>query len=117
MGTSLQLHRHLIDLSRKKAPEQLVIQFTDKCNALCPQCGMRVTEKFRRSTLSADVVKRIIDAAAQRGVRVVSFTGGEPLLFLKDLVMFIKYAGEAGIDFIRTGTNGFMFANPRSPHF
>lgn len=117
MGTPLQLHRHLIDLWRKKAPGQLIIQLTDKCNGLCPQCGMRVTEKFTRSTLSADVVKRIIDAAAQRGVRVVSFTGGEPLLFLEDLVMFIKYAGEAGIDYIRTGTNGFMFANHHSANF
>ena len=117
MDKPLQLHKHLIDLWRKKVPEQLIIQFTNKCNALCPQCGMRVTEKFRRSTLSHDVVKRIIDAAAQRGVRVVSFTGGEPLLFLEDLVMFIKYAGEAGIDYIRTGTNGFMLSNPRSPRF
>ncbi|MDL1968608.1 MAG: glycosyltransferase [Deltaproteobacteria bacterium] len=105
------------DLRCNRIPGQLVIQLTDRCNAFCPQCGMRVTKKFKRSTLSADNVKRIIDAAAQKGVNVVSFTGGEPFLFLDRLVMFIKYAGEAGIEYIRTGTNGFMFANHHSAHF
>ncbi|MDY7037306.1 MAG: hypothetical protein SV375_14220 [Thermodesulfobacteriota bacterium] len=69
MVTLLQFNRHLMDLRCKKAPEQLIIQLTDKCNARCPQCGMRITEKFRRSTLPPDLVKRIIDTAAQRRVR------------------------------------------------
>ena len=59
------------DLKCNRIPGQLVIQLTDRCNAFCPQCGMRVTKKFKRSTLSADNVKRIIDAAAQKGVNVV----------------------------------------------
>ena len=112
-----QLSALFSDLRCNRIPGQLVIQLTDRCNAFCPQCGMRVTEKFKRSTLSTDNVKRIIDAAAQKGVKVVSFTGGEPFLLLDRLVMFIKYAGEAGIDYIRTGTNGFIFTNPRSAHF
>jgi hypothetical protein len=72
---------------------------------------MRVTESFHRSRLPLDDVKRILDAAAERGVEVVSFTGGEPLLFLDELVQLIEYAGNAGIEYIRTGTNGFMFAS------
>jgi len=107
----------LINIVRKQVPGQLVIQLTDKCNATCPQCGMRVTETFERSVLSSDDVKRILDAAAQRGVRTVSFTGGEPMLFLNELAMLIKYAGNAGIDYIRTGTNGFMFLNPGGAGF
>jgi hypothetical protein len=55
--------------------EQLVIQLTDRCNGLCPQCGMRATETFSRSSLMIDDVKRIIDAAAARGFSVLSFTG------------------------------------------
>ena len=98
------------DLFRGRAPGQLVIQFTDHCNARCPQCGMNISNRFPRSRLSEDDIKRILDAAVARGVRVVSFTGGEPLLFLDDLVRYIGYAVEAGIDFIRTGTNGFLFA-------
>jgi MoaA/NifB/PqqE/SkfB family radical SAM enzyme len=102
---------------QNRIPGQLVIQVTDRCNALCPQCGMRVTEAFSRSTLPADDVKRIIDHAAQNGVKAISFTGGEPLLDLDTLVSLIEHAGRAGIDFIRTGTNGYLFRHPRHPGF
>lgn len=88
----------------------MVIQFTDNCNARCPQCGMRKTASFRRTRLAQDDVKRILDAAAGRGFQVVSFTGGEPFLFFEDLLELIRYAGGVGIGYIRTGTNGFMLA-------
>lgn len=117
LSADYSLMRLLTNIVRKQVPGQLVIQLTDKCNATCPQCGMRVTETFERSVLSSDDVKRILDAAAQRGVRIVSFTGGEPLLFLNELAMFIKYAGKAGIEYLRTGTNGFMFVNPGGASF
>jgi MoaA/NifB/PqqE/SkfB family radical SAM enzyme len=78
---------------------------------------MRVTENFQRSRLSVEYIKRLLDAAAQKGVKIVSFTGGEPLLFLDDLVVLINYAGEAGFKYIRTGTNGFIFRNPSDTHF
>jgi MoaA/NifB/PqqE/SkfB family radical SAM enzyme len=100
-----------------RVPGQVVIQITDRCNARCPQCGMRATESFTRSTLATDAIKRIIDAAASRGVQAISFTGGEPLLDLPRLVELIRYAGDAGIPYIRTGTNGFMFRHPEKPDF
>ncbi|MBI5592674.1 MAG: radical SAM protein [Deltaproteobacteria bacterium] len=94
---------------RSRIPGQLIIQMTDACNARCPQCGMRVTEDFKRSRLSLDTIRRSIDAAAEKGFQAISFTGGEPLLFLDDLIEMIRYAGHAGIPYIRTGTNGFVF--------
>lgn len=104
-------------LLQRKVPGQLVIQLTDRCNAVCPQCGMRKTEAFPRTSLSVDDVKRILDAAANNGIRIVSFTGGEPFLMLDELVQLIRYAGRAGIPNIRTGTNGFVFANTSAPLF
>jgi MoaA/NifB/PqqE/SkfB family radical SAM enzyme len=105
------------DLCRGRAPGQLIIQLTDRCNGLCPQCGMRASLKYPRSRLEVDRVKRIIDAAAARGIAILSFTGGEPLLMLRDLVELIRYAGTMGIEYIRTGTNGFLFSRPENPHF
>jgi MoaA/NifB/PqqE/SkfB family radical SAM enzyme len=96
-------------LFSRTIPGQLVIQFTDRCNALCPQCGMRRTESFPRSKLSMDDAKRIIDAAAVRGVRALSFTGGEPLLYLDEIAELIDHATAAGIPYVRTGTNGYLF--------
>ncbi|MFZ7112312.1 MAG: radical SAM protein [Desulfatiglandales bacterium] len=105
------IRRPAYALLKRRVPGQLVIQFTDRCNALCPQCGMRIRETFTRSKLSISVVKRILDCAAQRNVSIVSFTGGEPFLYLDELALLIQRAGDHGIPYIRTGTNGFLFMN------
>lgn len=105
----------LAPLLRGRAPGQLVIQLTDRCNARCPQCGMRATEPFERSTLPPDDVHRIIGAAAEKGVQAISFTGGEPMLLMPRLADYIRRAGEAGIPYIRTGTNGYFFAGADRP--
>lgn len=100
-----------------RIPPQLVIQFTNHCNARCPQCGMRVHARMARSTLSDSAMRRILDAAAARNVATLSFTGGEPLLFLDRLVAWMDYAGQVGIPFIRTGTNGFLLRRNGAPGF
>lgn len=112
-----QLWRILPPLCAGRTPGQLVIQFTDHCNARCPQCGMRVTNRFARHRLDVDEIKRMLDAAPKKGIRVVSFTGGEPLLHEEDLVTLIKHAGRVGIEYIRTGTNGFVFSQARGLNF
>ena len=117
MGSVKQTIEDARSLLRGRIPGQLVIQITDQCNARCPQCGMRVTEPFSRSRLRTKAVYEMIDAAAERGVRAISFTGGEPFLFKDDLIRMIRHAGAAGIPFIRTGTNGFMFAGFDRPGF
>ncbi len=104
-------------LFRGQAPGQLIIQLTDRCNARCPQCGMRVLNRFQRTRLDNAYVKQLLDAGARQGMRMVSFTGGEPLLFRDDLIALITYAGEVGFRYIRTGTNGFLFRNHQDPRF
>lgn len=90
-------------------PGQLVMQYTDHCNAACPQCGMRASNPFKRHTLDPATSKRIIHAAAQQRIAALSFTGGEPFLFLDQLCDLASYAGSCGIRYIRTGTNGYLF--------
>ena len=109
--------REIALLLKGRIPYQLVIQYTDRCNAQCPQCGMRASENYRRSTLSMDKVKRIIDYAATQGVKAISFTGGEPFLYFDEIVSLLKYAKEAGIKYTRTGTNGFMFTESDSVNY
>lgn len=108
---------NLQSFRKGRIPGQLVVQITDQCNGSCPQCGMRKTEVFPRSRLAGDHIKRIIDSAAAKGFQAISFTGGEPLLRLKELAGFIRSAGVAGIPFIRTGTNGFLFMGSEKPGF
>ena len=96
-------------LFKGRVPGQLVIQYTDKCNAKCPQCSMRVSKLFNRSKLDMDTDRRIIDYAVENGIHAISFTGGEPLLYFDEIVVLLKYAKDAGIRYTRTGTNGFLF--------
>jgi len=92
-----------------RVPGQLIVQYTDHCNAHCPQCGMRVSNKFSRQTLATDKTEQIIRSAARKGISALSFTGGEPFLYLDQICQLATVAGQCGIDYIRTGTNGFLF--------
>ena len=51
------------------------------------------------------------------GLKVVSLTGGEPLLDVDRLVEVISMRTAPVIPFIRTGTNGFLFAHPEKVDF
>ncbi len=104
-------------LLRGRTPGQLIIQITDRCNATCPQCSMRVSNNFSRSSLSVQQCRDIIDRAAKNGVQALSITGGEPLLHLDDICELMNYAKTAGIKYTRTGTNGFFLRAPDQPGF
>ncbi len=67
-------------------------QYTDRCNASCAQCGMRVGNRFPRSTLRPEILWPQIEAMARRGVAAISFTGGEPHLCLKDIAPLARRA-------------------------
>ncbi len=97
-----------------RSPLQLVVQLTDRCNARCPQCGMRSGERFPRSTLDTGFVKQIIDRFASFGGAAISFTGGEPLMIREELIELIRHAGDRKIPHIRTGTNGYIFRDHES---
>jgi len=107
----LQILRH------RGRPRQVVVQLTNRCNARCAQCGMNVSAGGARSDMEIDTAKKIIDHCAVLGVSALSFTGGEPLLCDQRLLALLDYAGKAGIRYLRTGTNGYHFANPQAPGF
>ncbi len=102
-------------LARGRMPGQVVIQYTDRCNATCPQCEMRRQNDFPRTSLDVETGKRILDAARQRGIAAVSFTGGEPFLARHDILELVRHASELGFPYIRTGTNGFMLMGADKP--
>lgn len=109
--------RNVMRLAQGRMPGQVIIQYTDRCNATCPQCDMRKQNDFQRSSLDVETGKRILDAAKERGVQAVSFTGGEPLLAKNDVLELIRHASELRIPYIRTGTNGFLFMGVDKPNW
>ena len=79
MSALASLARTIGRFGRNRIPPQLVVQITNRCNALCPQCGMRRSADIARFDLPAAVMERILGDCAAKGVQAISFTGGEPL--------------------------------------
>jgi len=104
-------------LVRGRAPGQAVIQYSDACNASCGHCGMSVKNSFPRSKLTPDKVKPLLDLLAARGVMAVSFTGGEPLLYLDEIAQCVRHARSLGMRSVRTGSNGFFLRGWDKPGF
>lgn len=104
-------------LAAGRVPGQAVIQYTDACNARCGHCGMSLDNHFPRTKLEPENIKRLIDKLAARGVLAVSFTGGEPLLYLDEVAGCIRYARKAGMRSVRTGTNGYFLRGAGEPGF
>ncbi len=104
-------------LALGRLPGQVVIQYTDRCNAACVQCGMRRDNPAPRSSMDPAEARRLLDRLAARGVAAVSFTGGEPLLHLDEICALAAHARAAGIAHVRTGTNGFLFMGADGPGF
>ena len=78
---------------------------TCRCNARCSFCSIRPEPGARESSVS--VVSRNLGDAKLLGVRVVDFTGGEPLLY-EGLPEALAFAGHIGLKTTVT-TNGILF--------
>jgi MoaA/NifB/PqqE/SkfB family radical SAM enzyme len=93
-----------------RLPGQLVIQITNHCNGTCPQCGMRRGAKIVRTKLPAETLRKALADCVKSGVEAVSFTGGEPFINIPEILTLLDYAGNLKIPYLRSGTNGYMFA-------
>lgn len=104
-------------LMKGRVPRQVIIQLTDACNASCAQCSMRASSPLKRSRMEPDTARALIDALAERGTLALSFTGGEPFLFAEEVTALAAHARDAGIECVRTGTNGFFLRGSEKPDF
>src|ERR1700757_4659292 len=114
----------IVPLIRRPAPRDtlarpmrdLRISVMDRCNFRCPYCMPRETyhERYRflgsHERVSFDEIVRLARVAAQRGVRKLRLTGGEPLLRanLPDLIGDLTDI--PGIEDIALTTNGVLLA-------
>ncbi len=83
----------------------LVLRPTVHCNQDCTFCS--ANETTRNVWADPDKMVRVIARAAQRGVRRLSFSGGEPTLS-KDLETFVEVARRSGIAEVEIITNGVL---------
>src|SRR5512135_400292 len=95
----------------------LRISVTDRCNLRCVYCmpPEGVVWRPHETILRFEEILRIVEAAAQEGVREVRLTGGEPLIRqgVPDLVRML--AGVPGIQDISLTTNGLLLEKLAAP--
>ena len=105
----------VINMLKGIMPRQVVVQITTACNATCKQCSYG-SQRCAPSTIPEEKVYEIIDKAAAAGFPIISFTGGEPFLIYDKLLRYLRYAGKAGLKYIRTGSNGVFLHAPYMKH-
>jgi hypothetical protein len=72
---------------------------------------MRREAEIGRVKLPAETVKKALRDCAEHGIEAVSFTGGEPFINIPEIISLLEYAGSLKIPYLRSGTNGYMFAS------
>jgi len=83
---------------------------TYRCNSRCEFCNIWRNESLN-NVQDADVyhVKKNLEDLKKIGVKMIDFTGGEPLLH-KDLPQILAYAKKLGF-FVKLSTNGIIYPN------
>ena len=83
---------------------QVIWAITNVCNAKCSFCSYPDGKGGEPCHVDLATARKVLDMLYQRNLRIISFTGGEPLLN-PDVYPIIRYAVDKGF-ITRTGTNG-----------
>jgi len=90
-------------------PWEVMIEVTSHCNFNCRFCFNKIS--FAQNgraikDLSTNYLKKIIDGLIKAKIKIIRFTGGEPLL-RKDIFELIKYAKNKEVE-VRLNTNASL---------
>lgn len=105
-------------LFRKKAPLFGTLILTDRCNLLCKHCAVK---NINSELYSYAQIRKDMETLFRKGVRVLSFSGGEVFLWhengktIRDLVQEAKMIG---FPVVTVATNGtFPIDIPKADYF
>ncbi|MBM3483570.1 MAG: radical SAM protein [Alphaproteobacteria bacterium] len=99
-GPSPAIHLREIDLN-----------ITNRCNLECIYCSFSSTPSRAEPEIPPREVHTLLDRAAAMGVRVIHFSGGEPII-RADMPEFIAHATDLGFK-MRMHSNGSLFTETR----
>ncbi len=95
----------------------LRISLTDRCNLRCVYCMPKEGLQWqpRAEQLSAQEIVRVIEAAAQGGVKRVRLTGGEPLVHPQVVEIVRRIASIQNIEEVSLTTNAMLLERLAQP--
>ncbi|MCP4700824.1 MAG: radical SAM protein, partial [Gammaproteobacteria bacterium] len=95
-----------------KRTRVIAFGYSRACNSSCGHCVAR--QSFGQNTvMGVDTAEKLISELARANVNGISFTAGEPLLFLEDINRLIRLCRTYGI-FTRIVTNAYWATTPQS---
>ncbi|MGC8917644.1 MAG: radical SAM protein [Thermoanaerobaculum sp.] len=94
-------------------PRALVFVVTSGCTARCRDCCFGATPEKARERLRCEEMLRALEVVYGMvpTLKLVVFTGGEPMLFARDIVPVVAEASRLGLG-TRIVTNGFWAQTP-----
>jgi len=93
----------------KDLPCEVMIEVEPRCNFECQFCFNKISFAKKGRDIrpfNTAYVKKIIDGIAKAKIKIIRFTGGEPLL-RKDIFELMKYAKSKRLE-VRLNTNGSL---------
>lgn len=100
-----------------RAVTYLRISLTDRCNLRCVYCMPKEGLQWqpRADQLSVDEIVRVVETAAQGGVRRVRLTGGEPLVHPHMVEIVRRIASIQNIEGVSLTTNAMLLERLAHP--
>jgi len=85
---------------------------TKRCNLYCKHCYRESGPEAMRDELSTDEGKKLLDDIVKAGMRIIVFSGGEPML-RQDIFELISYAKGIGMTCLM-GSNGTLITRDKA---
>ena len=100
-----------------RAITYLRVSVTDRCNLRCVYCMPKKGLHWqpRPDQLTVDEIVRVVETAAQNGVRRVRLTGGEPLVHPHIVEIVRRIASLSNIEEVSITTNGMLLEGLARP--
>ncbi|OPY38219.1 MAG: pyrroloquinoline quinone biosynthesis protein PqqE [Methanoregula sp. PtaU1.Bin051] len=71
-------------------PPVMMISVTSRCNLACKGCYQRAQHRNRAPEMNEEALRSVVSQAAELGVSVIVFAGGEPLLRKDEILSLAK---------------------------
>ncbi len=90
---------------------KIAFGYSTLCNIQCGHC-IAANEDTPAHGMKLDRALELIEDLADCNVKGISFTAGEPLIFLNDILSLLQVCGKRGL-YSRVVTNGFWASTPK----
>jgi MoaA/NifB/PqqE/SkfB family radical SAM enzyme len=101
-----ELQRHASPLTEREKLSFIFLAITRKCPMRCEHC-FEWDNLNQRESFTKDDLYKVIDLYQKEGVLQIHFSGGEPMVRIKDLIDLVQYASPQSACWVLT--SGFNF--------